>query len=226
MKDPYKTLNVDKDATEKEIKKAYRKKAKETHPDKKEDKDATEFNEVSTAYMVLSNPIKRKEFDETGSVDTDSVSEEERNLTMAIERFISCFMDSVSKTPFDELKYKNIIEGVRIKINEQVKAIDEDIKNAEGLADHYTKIKDKVNYKGDKDDFLSVAIDQQIQGLKTLIETKEKDSEVWYMSLSLCDQYEWLVEHKERSRDDYCPGADDGFSFESLAEIFKQNMGE
>lgn len=68
-KDYYKTLGVDKDASQQEIKKAYRKLAVKYHPDKNQgDKNAEAmFKEVSEAYQVLNNPEKRKQYDELGA---------------------------------------------------------------------------------------------------------------------------------------------------------------
>ncbi|GHA97381.1 molecular chaperone DnaJ [Streptomyces termitum] len=65
-KDYYKVLGVPKDATEAEIKKAYRKLARENHPDaNKGDTVAEErFKEISEANDVLGDPKKRKEYDE------------------------------------------------------------------------------------------------------------------------------------------------------------------
>lgn len=69
-KDLYKVLGVPKDATEAEIKKAYRKLARENHPDaNKGDAKAEErFKEVSEANDVLSDPKLRKEYDEARSL--------------------------------------------------------------------------------------------------------------------------------------------------------------
>ena len=65
MKDLYKTLGVGEDAEEAAIKKAYRKLAKEFHPDiTGDDKRKTErFKEINEAYDVLGDYKKRKEYD-------------------------------------------------------------------------------------------------------------------------------------------------------------------
>jgi molecular chaperone DnaJ len=68
-KDYYKILGVNKKASEKEIKDAYRKLAREYHPDVNPgNKEAEEkFKELSEAYEVLSNADKRKEYDSGGA---------------------------------------------------------------------------------------------------------------------------------------------------------------
>jgi len=70
-KDYYKILGVDRNATQEEIKRAYRKLALKYHPDRnKGDKQAEErFKEIGEAYAVLSDPEKRKQYDTFGSQD-------------------------------------------------------------------------------------------------------------------------------------------------------------
>ena len=64
-KDYYQILGLNKDASQEQIKAAYRKLAFQYHPDRnKEDPAAAEkMKELNEAYAVLSDPVKRKEYD-------------------------------------------------------------------------------------------------------------------------------------------------------------------
>jgi DnaJ family protein C protein 9 len=81
--DPYEVLGLERTATPDQVKSAYRKTALKTHPDKaasdKKDEATEKFQQVAFAYAVLSDPARRKRYDETGStseavVDSDGFS--------------------------------------------------------------------------------------------------------------------------------------------------------
>lgn len=67
-KDYYEILGISRNASEKEVKSAYRKLAKKYHPDVNKSSDASEkFKDVNEAYEVLSDPQKRQRYDNLGS---------------------------------------------------------------------------------------------------------------------------------------------------------------
>jgi DnaJ-class molecular chaperone len=74
MSDYYSILGVSRTATADEIKKAYRKKAHQYHPDK--GGDTIKFKEINEAYQVLGDPQKRAQYDQFGAAGVGNGSQE------------------------------------------------------------------------------------------------------------------------------------------------------
>lgn len=94
-RDYYEVLGVGKNASADEIKKAYRKKAIEFHPDKNpDDKQAEEkFKEAAEAYDVLSDPQKRQRYDQFGHAGVGGASQGGFGGGMSMEDIFSQFGD-------------------------------------------------------------------------------------------------------------------------------------
>jgi len=79
--DPYEVLGLDRAATADQIKSAYRKAALKTHPDKvsddKKEEAKAKFQQIAFAYALLSDPVRRKRYDDTGSTSEAVVETED-----------------------------------------------------------------------------------------------------------------------------------------------------
>lgn len=102
-KDYYEILGISKSASDAEIKSAFRKKAKEYHPDNKETGNADKFKEVSEAYGVLGDATKRKQYDQFGSAAFDN------NMGGGFQGFDG-FSGGFSGFGFDDIDLGSIFE--------------------------------------------------------------------------------------------------------------------
>lgn len=105
MTEYYKILNVDKNATQEQIKKAYRKQALKYHPDKSKDNGET-FKKINEAYSVLSDPAKRKNYD-TGASPNSNV-----NPFDIFNHFFN------NRNPYQQQMTKNIVFNIKVTIEQ------------------------------------------------------------------------------------------------------------
>jgi DnaJ-class molecular chaperone len=95
--DYYRVLNITRQASVEEIKKVYRKLALKYHPDRNKSPGASiKFNEITEAYVVLSNDNSRKDFDQNG-VNYTSNSNFSNNRDLARKIFTEVFVDKCSR---------------------------------------------------------------------------------------------------------------------------------
>ena len=109
---PYKILEVDKSTTDREIKQAYRRKSRECHPDRGGSDEA--MQEVNRAYEVLSDPEKRAEYDQTGTVSNNPPIE-----ARATQIIIQVYMEVLQQTQYDQgVNYDQTVkEAISQKLN-------------------------------------------------------------------------------------------------------------
>ncbi|KAG4270700.1 DnaJ like subfamily C member 9 [Fusarium proliferatum] len=107
--DPYEVLSLERTATGDDIKKSYRKAALKNHPDKvpQDQKDAAheKFQAIAFAYAILSDPARRKRYDETGSTSESIVDSEGFNWS---DYYREQYKESVSSDAIEKFakKYK------------------------------------------------------------------------------------------------------------------------
>jgi len=130
-KDPYKTLGVGEQATTDEIKKAFRKKAKEFHPDK--NGNADQFSEVAFAYRLLMDPEKRNRYDSTGDAS-------ERDMQTDVFNAIGTALLQIIEQTKPNVEYTNILQLLRLHFDKSrqgcmnaLQACERDIKNLKNI---------------------------------------------------------------------------------------------
>ena len=104
MQDPYKTLGVAKTASQDEIKKAYRKLARELHPDVNpgDAKIEERFKKVSSAYHLLGDAERRKKFD-NGEIDADGRARLAARVAMGADLVLLVIDSDLSRCDQDAL---------------------------------------------------------------------------------------------------------------------------
>lgn len=182
----YDDLGVEKGADAETIKKAYKKRAHKTHPDK-EGGDENEFKKVQKAYEILSSPERRKSYDEGGD---GKQADDPYNLMLrevaALILMILEHIDVDSTNLIDEAI--NHVKGGKVKYEASIKAHQQKIKRFEAA------IK-RVKRKGKKgDNLITSMIEAQVGMHKRAIETAETTIKQGDAMIEFLKDYEYSVD--------------------------------
>lgn len=166
--DPYEVLGVSQDATEEQIREAFRKLAIKHHPDK--GGDAAEFHRITDAHRVLSNPESRKDYDEHGFQVSDPKNPEEIAIRIILDMFtgaIDAFVNSNFST-----SDTNIVASVKGTIDRAVMQCREKVHDSENRIKKLGKLGERFIIK--KNSGLSSVM--TIIKAKTKLEENQIDS--------------------------------------------------
>ena len=114
-KNYYDILNINKEATDDEIKKAYKKMALKYHPDRNNSPDASEkFKEISEAYQIL---INKNKYNNTSN-NTNNMNFNQTDFVDAEELFKQFFKkSSIFASAFNDSFFSDVFENMNININ-------------------------------------------------------------------------------------------------------------
>jgi curved DNA-binding protein CbpA len=161
MKKHYQTLDVDENATPEEIKKAWKDKSKEVHPDKFQDETEkseaeAKQKEINQAYAVLKDPEKKEHYDRTGS-DSEQ---------MTVSDVIKTAFQILLRDHFDEDKmFTRVHEGIGnaiIEFGRKLKKLENEIEDREERIIFLKEIREK-KVTTDDQTILGIVIDEEIR---------------------------------------------------------------
>lgn len=164
MKNLYEILDVPKDATEADIKKAYRKKAQISHPDK-EGGDEELFKAVQKAYEILSDGNKRKHYDETGEESKDNLNNE------VIESLIGIVLNVIQG---NDVKRNNILATAITLVHRQQDTHRSKRKQAKLEHERLMEAARRITCVEGKENILKLAIESQANRIKLAMQEIDK----------------------------------------------------
>lgn len=174
MSDPYSTLGVGRDATPATIKKAYRKKASENHSDTNGGDDSA-MAAINVAYKVLSNPEKRKRYDETGDdgVYTQTIEHQAIQVIMMLASQI------IEKAP----EHVGIVAEITKALNRAERECTQTIAEKKRLIAKFERRSKTVKAK--KNNLLQGLFQQHIDQFKQTIAALENNIKINAAALSI-----------------------------------------
>lgn len=191
--DLYETLGLNKKATKKQIKKAYRKKAKKMHPDV--GGDESEFSDLNRAYTILIDDNLREIYDKTGTVNTSQG--EERVRSSAIEQLVSMFNKIITDNNDERIVYYDLVHFMK----SNCKRI---INEAEAVAVKKEKEKKvpkmvmkRLEYKGSDENVLFSAVEYRLKKINAEIEEAKFRKKVAVEMIKILTNYSFHKKYRE-----------------------------
>lgn len=191
--DLYKILGVGKDAEPNEIKKAHRKRAKETHPDL--GGDPADFHLVSVAGRVLRSEEDRTKYDSTGIYEE---TREEDSYTKAEKILVEYFFKILASLTPDKVKHKDLVVAMLNSINQDKAQLKERRESTKVNIEMQKKVLKRLSRKGKKTTgLIFVALEGNISTLKISVENVTKEIDELDLASTLLADYSYQYEKQE-----------------------------
>lgn len=194
-KNPYDTLDVDRDATDDEIKRAHRIKARQTHPDVIGG-DREEFEEVQFAKTLLLNHKRRQRYDETG----DAAEENPNTLLNSAIGIMVSFFDmkcgeyfNSNFNPQVDPRRRNMIKEFQAKVNGDIANMENAISNMTTAIDVFKDMVKRTTTK-EKNNFLVQHYQFKIAGITQEMERAKRTCEEMRFAIELSKKYGFRFE--------------------------------
>jgi curved DNA-binding protein CbpA len=175
--DPYETLGIARDASQDDVKQAFRRRAASEHPDK--GGDAARMADLNRAYETLGDPEKRAEFDATGTTgDGDRLENEAR------DQLVRLFQAALDMEPDD------LVGSCRTMLwRAQGEISDRQVATTRAVA-RLRKQRDRVRRKGEGANLFQSLVDRRIAQADDQLNSLERGSKVFARVAEMLEAYE------------------------------------
>jgi len=177
---PYTELDVPVDASPEVIKQRYRTLAQMHHPDKGGDEEM--FKLIKEAYEILSDPVRRKQYDITGETGTTNAKDEAlANIVEIILHIVPTFNADID----------DLIELAEIETRTMIDLANKDIGVTERYIQNLEKVSKRLRIKTDGNNIINDFILHQIKQRKLELETYKRRIMVCTLMLEILKDYEY-----------------------------------
>lgn len=190
MADLYETLGVAKDATKEAIKKAFRRRAKDAHPDT--GGTAEQFHALEVAHRILSDDKARERYDRDGSTEAEPDNTDAQAMSI-----IASNIDRLMGE--EDAKFKDMVGDIRKAVSDDIKTAERSIGEARAYELRTIDLRKRV--KGGKGAaFMLKVFDGKLQDVARAITSLEEQIKIRRRALELLEDASFDTEKRPRQQ--------------------------
>lgn len=190
MKNPYETLGVDKNATGKEIKDAFKEKAKDAHPDKGGSHD--DMIKLNEALSVLTDPARKARYD--SGIDTEEIPFNNKLMSF----YQAVLSNVLGRRP--KLETLDLMKVFEESIRNGYNKVSSSIEEQQGKIQYFTEFKDRLEFKeGEDHSPMHLMMDSFIQEAEANIIMLKEENGFYDKVTEAIENYSFEHKKKERS---------------------------
>ena len=178
MNDLYSDLGVNLNASKEQIKDAYKKLAKESHPDKPTG-DTEKFQSVQRAYSILGDDEKRSRYDSTGQTSKPS-----------FESVLSGYISGILQEIINSGKEVDIIDFLKQVTKEQLLQMVKNLKALDKKEEHLNKLSESIKIKKGQD-YITPIFQENVRMVKSQIIIQLEQKETTEKILEVLEGYDY-----------------------------------
>lgn len=183
VKTLYEILGVPVDATDAQIKRAFRKLVKKTHPDKPGG-SAEKFTPIAHAYEVLSDPMRRERYDKTGYENDPKVADAAQKCAMVLSQIVLVIANQ-------NLPDCNVIQSARDTLKIKIQNLTQTADNYRQQARTLRGMAENVQKRGQSDNIIASVLISHANGCESEISKIKEDVDTLEDVLQVLKDYIW-----------------------------------